>query len=182
MNKKVQCASTAPFPVSRRRKKEKKKIMGGGGANVPKPSSTPIVFSKELLNSSWFTWSAACFLLSALALYSYNALNDDKDNSIWAYKRIEWKSIDAIFQDYTNTNQEGILTQKRKRHGWLAKLAVKRRVFPVLSEVIIGGQTLLSCIVPAFKGELRNRFNIISEERVKFSEQNSETWWKLVEK
>ena len=29
------------------------------------------------------------------------------------------------------------------------------------------------------KGELRNRFNIISEERVKFSEQNSENLMKI---
>ena len=29
------------------------------------------------------------------------------------------------------------------------------------------------------KGELRNRFNLISEERVKFYEQNSETLMKI---
>ena len=32
------------------------------------------------------------------------------------------------------------------------------------------------------KGELRNRFNIIWEERVKFSEQNSENLMKIGEK
>ena len=31
------------------------------------------------------------------------------------------------------------------------------------------------------KGEIQNRFNLISKERVKIFEQNSETWWKLVE-
>ena len=30
-----------------------------------------------------------------------------------------------------------------------------------------------------FKGELRNRFNLISEERVKFCEQNSENLMKI---
>ena len=44
----------------------------------------------------------------------------------------------------------------------------------ILHEMYSGLQT--SCTL---KGEIRNRFNIISEERVKFSEQNSENLMKI---
>ena len=40
----------------------------------------------------------------------------------------------------------------------------------------------IEMILNGLKGELRNRFNLISEERVKFCEQNSENLMKIVEK
>ena len=41
---------------------------------------------------------------------------------------------------------------------------------------------LTVCHIVILKEEIQSRSNLISEERVKKIEQNTETWWKLVEK
>ena len=61
---------------------------------------------------------------------------------------------------------------------WKAIMFSKNRVVSYICLLL----SLNSRIRVELKGEIRNRFNVISEGRVRMFEQNSETWWKSVEK
>ena len=64
-----------------------------------------------------------------------------------------------------------VITTKQNKHHHKGAISPAVEAFPE--------QDLLHAIFKRLKGKIRNRFNIISEERVKIFEQNSENLMKV---